>query len=185
MGSAFMLQERDEILFLLMNVVTVRDVNHENICCINTLLLILLHAQRESALPVTLRRVKALANERMAWAAGRVDQMAKVRVGDVYEHSEEESDNLERELDCGEILMVNFRELLWFWREYYQRRGRDRLSLEFSSRIPYCYWYALVQALCADDGTPRALLERPLKKMTSPYERMARVHLSSNLNFVL
>ena len=36
--------------------------------------------------------------------------------------------------------LKNFRELLWYWTEYYQRRGRDRLSLEFSSHIPFEEW---------------------------------------------
>ena len=41
-------------------------------------------------------------------------------------------------------VMVNFRELLWYWREYYLRRGRDRLSIEFSSHIPFRHWNNLV-----------------------------------------
>ena len=44
-------------------------------------------------------------------------------------------------------VMVNFRELLWYWREYYLRRGRDRLSIEFSSHIPFIKWNALVGKL--------------------------------------
>lgn len=44
-------------------------------------------------------------------------------------------------------VMVNFRELLWYWREYYLRRGRDRLSIEFSSHIPFSQWNALVGEL--------------------------------------
>ena len=48
------------------------------------------------------------------------------------------------ELSGGEIVMRNFRELLWYWSEYYLRRGRDRLSIEFSCHIPFSYWYALV-----------------------------------------
>ena len=41
-------------------------------------------------------------------------------------------------------ILCNFRELLWFWKEYYTRRGRDRLSIEFSSRIPFYHWKILV-----------------------------------------
>mgnify|MGYP003385499539 CR=1 FL=1 len=40
--------------------------------------------------------------------------------------------------------LLNFRELLWYWSEYYQRRGRDRLSLEFSSHIRFEEWHSLV-----------------------------------------
>ncbi len=42
------------------------------------------------------------------------------------------------------IVMRNFRELLWYWQEYYLRRGRDRLSIEFSCHIPFKYWFELV-----------------------------------------
>lgn len=48
------------------------------------------------------------------------------------------------ELTGAERLMRNFRELLWYWQEYYLRRGRDRLSIEFSTHIPYKYWLELV-----------------------------------------
>lgn len=41
----------------------------------------------------------------------------------------------------------NFRELLWFWQEYYLRRGRDRLSIEFSSHIPFSFWRKVVGKL--------------------------------------
>ena len=40
--------------------------------------------------------------------------------------------------------LVNFRELLWYWEEYYHRRGRDRLSLEFSTHIRFEEWQRLV-----------------------------------------
>jgi hypothetical protein len=49
----------------------------------------------------------------------------------------------ERERKVNKV-MINFRELLWFWREYYLRRGRDRLSVEFSSQIPFHAWKDLV-----------------------------------------
>lgn len=42
------------------------------------------------------------------------------------------------------MVMANFRRLLWYWNEYYLRRGRDRLSIEFSCHIPFSYWSALV-----------------------------------------
>jgi len=42
------------------------------------------------------------------------------------------------------VLCRNFRELLWYWQQYYLRRGRDRLSIEFSAHLPFRYWQALV-----------------------------------------
>ena len=44
--------------------------------------------------------------------------------------------------------MKNFRELLWYWQEYYCRRGRDRLSVEFTCRIPFAAWTQLVGMYC-------------------------------------
>jgi hypothetical protein len=65
-------------------------------------------------------------------------------------------------------VLVNFRELLWYWKEYYLRRGRDRLSIEFSSHIPFALWEALVDTLCRDDGSPEALLPAPVRRDTPP-----------------
>lgn len=44
----------------------------------------------------------------------------------------------------GDLVMRNFRELLWYWQEYYLRRGRDRLSIEFSSHVPFHVWMDIV-----------------------------------------
>ena len=44
----------------------------------------------------------------------------------------------------SELMCLNFRELLWYWQEYYFRRGRDRLSVEFSCHIPFRYWQSVV-----------------------------------------
>lgn len=52
--------------------------------------------------------------------------------------------SMDRNSKGSEIIARNFRELLWYWREYYLRRGRDRLSIEFSSHIPFRYWNELV-----------------------------------------
>lgn len=66
-------------------------------------------------------------------------------------------------------LFVRYRKLLWFWQEYYMRRGRDRLSLEFSSHVLFPTWQAVVALLCCDDGSPCALLPSPIDLPESPY----------------
>lgn len=74
------------------------------------------------------------------------------------------------EVGPGNAILRNFRENLWYWREYYLKRGRDRLSLEFSScRIPFACWRGLVDLLCADDGSACAVLDRPMHLPMSPY----------------
>ena len=66
-------------------------------------------------------------------------------------------------------LFGRYRKLLWFWQEYYMRRGRDRLSLEFSSHILFPTWQAVVALLCRDDGSSCALLSTPIDLPESPY----------------
>lgn len=55
-----------------------------------------------------------------------------------------EEDEEERPWSNGDLVMMNFRELLWYWREYYLRRGRDRLSIEFSAHIAFHHFLNLV-----------------------------------------
>jgi hypothetical protein len=76
------------------------------------------------------------------------------------------SNNKERDI------MQNFREVLWFWIEYYTHRGRDRLSLEFSSRLRFSEWIEVVTLLTRDDSAPTSLVMRPLSLPCSPYQRV-------------
>ena len=85
----------------------------------------------------------------------------------VGEESEEEA---ERRRERGDKdLLTNFRELCFFWKEYYTHRGRDRLSIEFSSHIRFAEWQNLVVKLCADDGSAISLLDRKIVLPRSPY----------------
>jgi len=54
----------------------------------------------------------------------------------------------------------NFRQLMSFWRQYYSNQGRDILSLEFSSRIPFSEWdgtWKAVNPLLLEDGEGTSL----------------------------
>jgi len=44
--SFFLTTEREHILYKLMNTVTIHTINHENICCLNTALMMLIFAQK-------------------------------------------------------------------------------------------------------------------------------------------
>lgn len=70
----------------------------------------------------------------------------------------------------GPTVLRNFRRLLWFWGEYYLRGGRDRLSLEFSTHVKFWAWKRVIRLLCADDGSPTALVDAPLHLPRSPYD---------------
>ena len=52
----------------------------------------------------------------------------------------------------------NFRELLQFWQAYYARKDRDRISLAFSSNLPFTVWQEAVDRLqrCLEGGLPCA-----------------------------
>ncbi len=53
----------------------------------------------------------------------------------------------------------NFRQLLWFWTEYYHTRAGDRRSLESSSRMNFHEFAEMADMLIADDGGELALLK--------------------------
>jgi hypothetical protein len=77
-------------------------------------------------------------------------------------------------LSKGMIDVVsNFVELLWFWKEYYTHRGRDRVSIEFSSHLHFNEWRNVVN-LITDDGSSSSLVSKPLRLPRSPYQRAPR-----------
>lgn len=56
----------------------------------------------------------------------------------------------------------NFRSLLDFWRQYYvAKRGRDSVSLEYSTHIAFDEWLRIVDMLCAGPESPTSLLYSP------------------------
>merc|ERR1712228_931224 len=81
------------------------------------------------------------------------------------------TNGISNEIGDRNDVMRNFREVLWFWIEYYTHRGRDRLSLEFSSHLRFQEWIEVVSLLGADDGTPTSLVRSPVRLPRSPYLR--------------
>ena len=82
-------------------------------------------------------------------------------------------------------ILKNFRQLLWFWWEYYAHRGRDRLSLELSSHLRFNEFQQIVELLCADNGNECALLDQAgvgkWRNPRSPYDMTARTAEEANL----
>ena len=140
-----------------MGSISIHTINHENICCLNTALVIFILAYQKGQLSSLLENSRILSKRRHIPAPAL------------------ENENVSSEFPADEVLVFsNFRKLLWYWREYYLRRGRDRLSLEFSSHLPFKLWNTVVELLCADDGSPTSLLSRQIKLPVSPYRRLAR-----------
>jgi len=142
--AKFLMINQSYLLKELLNEVDLRKINHENICCLNTAILISIFAYRRGEL---------------------ADVVQQLRVF---------NDNAE-----GNNLLMKFRELLWFWLEYYTHRGKDRLSLEFSSHLRFQEWKHVVDLLCADNETSKiSLTSRPVRLPKSPYRRAPRSPLN-------
>jgi len=148
----------------LLSVVNLRNINHENICCLNTAVVLSIFAYRRDQLPDVLNELRELKRDE----DGLRD--------DLWSRNAANSGGRNNNEDDGSIL-YNFRELLWFWTEYYTHRGRDRLSLEFSSHVRFQEWNEVVSKLMADNQQEErlSLVPRPLKLPKSPYQRASRI----------
>lgn len=212
--SAFMLTQKTAILIRLMSMVTIASINHENICCLNTTIMILLLDYHRGILAETLQSIRTSADDHYTRSQAGEDASGKEEdkggVGECCEQctqpaaasslfclsctishfdtvadsttqptskqsgqlptkqskaksTKQDTSALLKSLQHraktqstrqqpaeelisggGDMVMHNFRELLWYWQEYYLRRGRDRLSIEFSSHIPFRFWYEVV-----------------------------------------
>lgn len=195
----FLAANQARLLRDLLLVVDLRNINHENICCLNTAVVIAVFAHRRRQLSLLLQELRLMNDEeqeskrRALDAAKRHDEVVDTALIQAMSYlgldsqrdtssyvrrpSFENSSVLGGSQQIGDRSDVirNFREVLWFWIEYYSHRGRDRLSLEFSSHIRFHEWYHVVTTLTADDGSPTSLVRAPVRLPLSPYHKAARV----------
>jgi hypothetical protein len=179
--SWFLSVNRTRLLRDLLKVVNLKNINHENICCLNTAVCITIFAYRRQELHILLRDLKLMSDEELkherqvddaarmehlAFHSSFLQAMKEMNIDRRSSSTTQRSNNKERDT------MQNFREVLWFWIEYYTHRGRDRLSLEFSSRLRFSEWIEVVTLLTRDDSAPTSLVMRPLPlPPRSPYQR--------------
>jgi len=149
----FLSNNRVHLLNDLLSVVKLPTLNHENICVMNTAIVIAMIADRHNELDQLIQELRMLRSE-------TTYQENNDRAGNIHE------DNVD--------VLDNFRQILWFWQEYYIHRGRDRLSLEFSSHIRFSEWKSVVSKLCADDESNVSLCRNPVYVPKSPYRRPPR-----------
>jgi Protein of unknown function (DUF3689) len=179
----------------LLGVVDLRNINHENICCLNTAVVIAIFAHRRHQLAALLRELSQMNDEerdakrRAIKPSSNDDLIDRAFVNamryldldeDTPSYSRRASLRRDSTLNSQQIgdrtdVMRNFREVLWFWFEYYTHRGRDRLSLEFSSHLRFQEWMQVVYRLVADDGSPTSLVTTPVRLPRSPYQSAARI----------
>jgi hypothetical protein len=193
--SWFLAANQARLLRDLLGVVDLRNINHENICCLNTAVVIAIFAHRRKQLALLLGELRQMNDEeketkRRAFAAAQHDDVVDRAFAQAVRYldlSQRESPRYARAASIAHTaagsqqigdrsdVMRNFREVLWFWMEYYTHRGRDRLSLEFSSHIRFQEWNHVVSLLAADDGSSTSLVRAPIRLPRSPYQRSARV----------
>jgi len=181
--DAVLRKHRIPILRSLMTVVHLDSVSQENICCLNTALVLLLFAHRQGVLPQYLQAVEELdpsvvedlietarQNTRAkadASSAGGVDEAASEAampsLGGALgaDSNDDESSSHAAFPAQGAPPLQNCRALLWFWRRYYiSNNSQDRNSLAASSGIPFEEFAAIADLLCADDGSETSLLRQ-------------------------
>jgi len=187
----FLATNEARLLRDLLQVVDLRSINHENICCLNTAIVVTIFAHRRKRLSNVIDELRKINNE------SEDDHNPKLLGRDYQLESPapfisafEALDITDRGLDSNTSfpnhtklnpshegssnVLRNFRELLWFWQNYYTHRGRDRLSLEFSSHVRFQEWNDVVMILCADDGSSTSLLPHPVRLPKSPFQRAPR-----------
>lgn len=188
----FLITNQSRLLRDLLCVVDLRNINHENICCLNTAVVVSIFARRREQLAVVLRELRHLNTEEQDAAFRGRDTACREADATVesmlasLNHLEIDENNRkhqqgQRDRQSSSVLgdrtdsLRNFRELLWFWSEYYTHRGRDRLSLEFSSHMRFQEWLTVVSMLSSDDGSSTSLIRSPSRMPRSPYQRAARI----------
>lgn len=198
----FLAANQARLLRDLLVVIDLKNINHENICCLNTAVVITIFAHRRKQLASLLDELRRMSDDekeakRRAMDASQRDQVVDRAFAQAMRYldlSNQERDALpiyarrtslsnstlsrgSRDPHVGDRtdVMRNFREVLWFWIEYYTHRGRDRLSLEFSSHIRFQEWNHVVSLLVTDNESPTSLVKTPICLPRSPYQRVARV----------
>ena len=191
--SWFLAINEARLLRDLLRAVDLRNINHENICCLNTAIVVAIFAHRRQKLSKVIDELRRMNDEsensrphsRRASADSLASFVAAINLNDdemiegenlkmaASKPQATTATNVSSIGDQSDVLR-NFRELLWFWKQYYTHRGRDRLSLEFSSHLRFQEWSEVVERLCADDGSDTALLAHPVRLPTSPFSRAPR-----------
>lgn len=149
MLGAFMEANAVRLLEDLMCTVTVEYLNQENVCVINTALILLIHASRAGRLAPLLATLRSRA------AAASAPGLAAHAAADAF------SKEAPSQAAAAGGTLRNFRQLLDFWREYYRVRSKDCSSLEYSSTIPFAEWVKVADVLCGPASSPLSLLYDP------------------------
>ena len=183
--SWFLSANQGRLLRDLLRVVDLRNINHENVCCLNTAVIVAIFANRRRCLQKLVSDLRQMNTEELKDSSPFTSPDSRKDVVDSsFAHAKRNPSLTDAPSYARSVsasfpntqldTVKNFREVLWFWQEYYSHRGRDRLSLEFSSHIRFQEWNHVVKLLVRDDGSPTALLRTPIRLPRSPYDYAPR-----------
>jgi Trpc4-associated protein len=159
----------------LLAVVDTSNINHENICCLNTAVALLVLARRQDGGDECVAcMLRCIRNGVTTAVKSTPRKLGGCEGSDIAQEGGQEEEPKTGPPRSGSEILANFRQLLWFWQEYYMHRGRDRLGVEFNSHINFHEWKSLVELLCADDGSPTSLVASSPSFPLSPYSRPPR-----------
>eukprot|EP01112_Ceratiomyxa_fruticulosa_P018786 TRINITY_DN6059_c0_g1_i1.p1 TRINITY_DN6059_c0_g1~~TRINITY_DN6059_c0_g1_i1.p1 ORF type:complete len:940 (+),score=211.94 TRINITY_DN6059_c0_g1_i1:135-2954(+) len=154
--SNFLSQQHYTILRDLTTIITINDLNQENICCVNTAMVFLVLARRCSTKSPFLTRDRETSSD----VSFLADCLSKFEI---------EGEKTGRPGFIGE----NFRQLLWYWREYYAQHGRDCLSLELTSRIRATEWEETYSELMENMGG-KEMADKAIINLQNKMEEMKK-----------
>jgi len=159
-------RHRISVLRSLMTVVKLDTISQESICCLNTALLQLLMAHEHDELSVYLQAVEELGSshesQMLVWVGNSENSLENPQVEILPDAGELGTASSGKSFPHqGAPALLNYRELLWFWHQYYLYFcPSDRESLASSSGIPFEKWLSIADLLCQDDGSFCSLLAK-------------------------
>ena len=120
-----------------------QGVNQENICCLNTAVLVFVIADRRGTLQQLFDELRACVRDPSCMEALPFTP---------------QPDAEETPLADPTACITNFLSLLTFWQTYYTTRGRDKRGLTTSSGFRFVVWQRVVKHLMRPDTGLRSLL---------------------------
>lgn len=140
--------------------------------CLNTAIIIFIFSRRRGELCEMVDCLKGLGPLAPEDSSTLVESMQALAI-DHCHHSHEGNDLASS--DESRARARRFRELIWFWNEYYSHRGRDRISIEFSSHLHFYEWQKVVSILSGDNTSRSSLVSKPIRLPRSPYQCSPRL----------
>eukprot|EP00949_MAST-11_sp_MAST-11-sp1_P005239 g5239.t1 len=134
---SFLEEKKFDILYDLCLITSVENISQENLCCVNSAVIILLLEKRRSNLASAIATLR----ERSHTSKGK-DATENAQPANKVRGSKTKNATLPA--------IENLRRMLWFWKKYYNFRALDRRQLQASTHISFQEYNELVSELTID-----------------------------------